>query len=135
MRLQPLRDEFSSCSTDLDMPSAGRTPTLQDKEHRLKPVPQKKNAQTEPGRTFLQKLLYANSWAPSTKIFRRYWRGLWLAGTQENRNSPELLCNLAFGVWNLRLPQFDRISLRVMHAGKPAGGIGRVNLDLDSCGP
>jgi hypothetical protein len=54
--------------------------------------------------------------------------------TQEkSRNNPELLCNLAFGVWNLRLPQFDRISLRVMHAGKPAVGIRlRVNLDLDS---
>jgi hypothetical protein len=56
--------------------------------------------------------------------------------TQEkSRNSPELLCDLAFGVWNLRLPQFDRISLRVMHAGEPAVGIRlRVNLDLDSCG-
>src|ERR1700730_15437893 len=58
------------------------------------------------------------------------------AATQEkSRNSPELLCNLAFGVWNLRLPQFDRISLRVMQAGKPAVGIRlRVNLDLDSRG-
>jgi len=35
--------------------------------------------------------------------------------TQEKlRNSPELLCNLAFSVWNLRLPQFDRILLGVM---------------------
>src|SRR5580700_385245 len=54
---------------------------------------------------------------------------------EKSRNSPELLCNLAFGVWNLRLPQFDRISLRVMHAGKPAVGIRlRVHLDLDSSG-
>src|SRR5580700_4095773 len=52
---------------------------------------------------------------------------------EKSRNSPELLCNLAFGVWNLWLPQFDRISLRVMHAGKPTVGIRlRVNLDLDS---
>ena len=56
------------------------------------------------------------------------------AATQEkSRNSPELLCNLAFGVWNLRLPQFDRISLRVMQAGEPTVGMGlRVNLDRDS---
>ena len=55
--------------------------------------------------------------------------------TQEkSRNSPELPSQLAWSVWSRSLPQFDRISLRVMHAGKPAGGIGRVNLDLDSCG-
>ena len=56
------------------------------------------------------------------------------AATLENsRNSPEPLCNLAFSVWNLGLPQFDRISLRVMQAGKPAVGIRlRVNLDRDS---
>jgi hypothetical protein len=54
--------------------------------------------------------------------------------TQEkSRNNPGLLCNLAFGVWNLRLPQFDRISLRVMHAGEPTVGIRlRVNLYRDS---
>src|SRR5260370_29263557 len=52
------------------------------------------------------------------------------APTQEkSRNSPELLCNLPFGVWNLRLPQFDRISLRVMQAAEPPVGIRlRVNL-------
>jgi hypothetical protein len=45
----------------------------------------------------------------------------------------ELLCNLAFRVSNLRLPQFDRIPLRVMQAGEPAVGIRlRVNLHLDS---
>ena len=56
------------------------------------------------------------------------------AATQEKlRNSPELLCNLAFGVCDLRLPQFDRISLGVMQAGEPAVGIRlRVNLHLDS---
>jgi len=48
------------------------------------------------------------------------------AATQEkSRNSPELLCDLAFGVWNLRLPQFDRISLRVMQAGEPAVKLAR----------
>ena len=41
----------------------------------------------------------------------------------KSRDSPGLLCNLAFGVWSLRLPQFDRISLRVMQASKPAVGI------------
>ena len=41
-----------------------------------------------------------------------------LAAVQEkSRNSLELLCKLAFSVWNLRLPQFDRISPRVMQAG------------------
>jgi hypothetical protein len=38
-------------------------------------------------------------------------------------------------VWSVRfcrLPQFDGISLRIVHAGKPAGGIGWVHLDLDS---
>jgi hypothetical protein len=60
----------------------------------------------------------------------------WPVTQEKSRNNPGLLCNLAFGVWNLRLPQFDRISLRVMHAGKPAVGIRlRVHLDLDSCGP
>ncbi len=56
------------------------------------------------------------------------------AVTQEEfRNSPELFRDLAFSVWNLRLPQFDRIPLRVMQAGEPAVGIGlRVNLDRDS---
>jgi hypothetical protein len=56
------------------------------------------------------------------------------AVTQEKfRNSPELLCNLAFGVCNLRLPQFDGIPLRVMQAGEPAVGIRlRVNLYGDS---
>ena len=54
--------------------------------------------------------------------------------TQEKlRNSPELFGNLAFGVWNLRLPQFDRISLRVVQASEPAVGIRlRVNVDRDS---
>jgi hypothetical protein len=58
-----------------------------------------------------------------------------LPSCPQSRNSPKLFSNLARSVWLCRLPQFDRISLRVMHAGKPAGGIGRVNLDLDSCGP
>ena len=58
------------------------------------------------------------------------------AATPEKfRNSPELLCNLAVSVWNLRLLQFDRISLRIMQAGEPAVGIRlRVNLDRDSRG-
>ena len=55
--------------------------------------------------------------------------------TQEQSRNSEPLCNLAFGVWNLRLPQFNRISLRVMHAGEPAVRIRlRVHLDLDSSG-
>src|SRR4029077_7612747 len=49
------------------------------------------------------------------------------------RRNPELLCNLAFGVWNLRLPQFDRVPLGVMQATEPAVGIRlRVNLHRDS---
>jgi hypothetical protein len=58
------------------------------------------------------------------------------AVTQEKfRNSPELFSNLAWSVSSCRLPQFDRISLRVMQAGEPAVGIRlRVNLDRDSCG-
>jgi len=49
------------------------------------------------------------------------------------RNSPELFRDLAFSVWTRRLPQFDRISLRVMQVSKPAVGIRlRVNLDRDS---
>jgi hypothetical protein len=59
----------------------------------------------------------------------------WPVTQEKSRNSPELFSKLVWSVWLCRLPQFDRISLRVMHAGKPAGGIGRVNLDLDSCGP
>jgi hypothetical protein len=53
--------------------------------------------------------------------------------TQEGfRNSPELLCNLAFSVCNFRLPQFDGIPLGVMQAGEPAVRIRlRVNLDRD----
>ena len=56
--------------------------------------------------------------------------------TQEkSKNSPRLFSKLVWSAGLCGLPQFDRISLRVMHAGKPAGGIGRVNLDLDSCSP
>ena len=55
--------------------------------------------------------------------------------TQEkSRNSLGLFSKLVWSAGLCGLPQFDRISLRVMHAGKPARGIGRVNLDLDSCG-
>jgi hypothetical protein len=43
--------------------------------------------------------------------------------------------NLAWTVSSCRLPQFNRISFRVVQAGEAAVGIGlRVNLDLDSCG-
>ena len=54
--------------------------------------------------------------------------------TQEkSRNSPELLSKLVWSVWLCRLPQFDRIPLRVMKAGESAVGIRlRVNLDCDS---
>ena len=49
------------------------------------------------------------------------------------KNSPKVFRNLALSVWNLRLPQFDRIPLRVMQAGEPAVGIRLwVNLDRDS---
>jgi len=55
------------------------------------------------------------------------------ATQKKSRNTPKLLCSLAFGVWTFWLPQFDRISLRVMQASEPAVGIRlRVNLDLDS---
>ena len=54
---------------------------------------------------------------------------------ERSRDSPELSSDLASGLLSFRLPQFDRISLRVMQAGKPAVGIRlRVNLDRDSCG-
>jgi len=59
--------------------------------------------------------------------------GLPVRTQEEFRNSPELFRNLAFSVWNLRLPQFDRIPLRVMQASEPAVGIRlRVNLNRDS---
>src|SRR5205807_9556267 len=59
--------------------------------------------------------------------------GLPVRTQEEFRNSPELFRNLAFSVWNLRLPQFDRIPLRVMQASEPAVGIRLwVNLDSDS---
>jgi hypothetical protein len=56
--------------------------------------------------------------------------------TQEkSRNSPELFSKLPRGGWLCRLPQSDRISLRVVQAGEPAVGIRlRVNLDRDSSG-
>jgi len=45
------------------------------------------------------------------------------------------LSNLACSVSSCRLPQFNRISFRVVQSGKPAVGIKlRVNLDLDFCG-
>ena len=58
-----------------------------------------------------------------------------LVTQEKSRNSPGLFSKLVWSAGLCGLPQFDRISLRVMHAGKPAGGIGRVNLDLDSSGP
>jgi hypothetical protein len=63
-----------------------------------------------------------------------WWHYFRFVVTQKkSRNTPKLLCNLAFGAWTLWLPQFDRISLRVMQASEPAVGIRlRVNLDLDS---
>ena len=62
------------------------------------------------------------------------WITAGLSLTQEkSRSSPGLFSKLAWSGWLCRLPQFDRISLRVMHAGKPAVGIRlRVHLDLDS---
>jgi len=49
---------------------------------------------------------------------------------------PSIFCwppgKLAFGVWILGLPQFDRISFGVVYAGEPAYGIIRGNLDFDS---
>jgi hypothetical protein len=53
----------------------------------------------------------------------------------EIQKQSELFSKLPRGGWLCRLPQFDRISLRVMHAGEPAVRIRlRVNLDLDSSG-
>lgn len=47
-------------------------------------------------------------------------------------NNPELLTTLAWSVWSRGLPQFGRIPLGVVQAGKPSVGIGlRVSLDLD----
>src|ERR1700728_4244457 len=60
----------------------------------------------------------------------RSWRRMSPTRSYHDRwgGRPERLCNLS-----PRLPQFDRISLRVMQAGEPAVGISlRVNLDLDS---
>ena len=38
-------------------------------------------------------------------------------------------------MWRCGLPQFERISFRVMQAGEPAVGVGLgVDLDLDLCG-
>ena len=49
--------------------------------------------------------------------------------------SIERLNNLAWSSHSSRLPQLDRISVRVMQAGETAVGIRlRVNLDRDSCG-
>jgi hypothetical protein len=72
----------------------------------------------------------------SFQVYRRQplpWDYFRFARQEEFRNSPELFRDLAFSVWNLRLPQFDRIPLRVMQASEPAVGIRlRVNLDRDS---
>src|SRR6266705_5027362 len=49
------------------------------------------------------------------------------------KSSPELFGNLAWSFLYRRLPQFDRISLRVMQAGEPSVRVRlRVNLDHDS---
>ena|SRR6266550_4686402 len=67
---------------------------------------------------------------PGVLVVQNHFR---VARQEEFRNSPELFRNLAFSVWNLRLPQFDRIPLRVMQASEPAVGIRlRVNLNRDS---
>ncbi len=59
--------------------------------------------------------------------------GAGLIWPSRRANACELFRDLAFSVWNLRLPQFDRIPLRVMQASEPAVGIRlRVNLDRDS---
>jgi hypothetical protein len=52
-----------------------------------------------------------------------------------SRNSSASLSDLAASVWSCRLPQFDRVSLGVMQAGKPsdAGIRFRVNLNLYPC--
>jgi hypothetical protein len=54
-----------------------------------------------------------------------------------SRNSSASLSDLAASVWSCRLPQFDRVSLGVMQAGKPsdAGIRFRVNLNLYPCSP
>ena len=56
--------------------------------------------------------------------------------TQEkSRNSPGLFSKLPRGGWLCRLPQLDRISLRVVQADEPAVGIRlRINLGRDSSG-
>ena len=57
----------------------------------------------------------------------------WPPSQERSRNSPELRSNLANG-WSRRLPQFDRISFRVVQTRKPAVGIRpRINLDRNSC--
>src|ERR1700693_5344931 len=57
----------------------------------------------------------------------------WPATQEKSRDRPELHYNSAFSVLSLGLPQFDRISLRVMQAAEPAVGIRLwVNLDFDS---
>ena len=58
-----------------------------------------------------------------------------LVSREKSRNCPELFSKLVWSVGLCGLPQFDRISLRVMDAGKPSVGIRlRVNLDFDSGG-
>jgi hypothetical protein len=58
-----------------------------------------------------------------------------LVTQEKSRNRPELFSKLAWGGWLCRLPQLDRISVRVVQAGEPTVGIRlRVNLDRDSSG-
>ena len=60
-------------------------------------------------------------------------RKLELRGDIPVRTVTRLFSKLVWSDWLCGLPQFDRISLRVMQAGEPAVGIRLlVNLDLDS---
>src|ERR1700687_3721756 len=58
------------------------------------------------------------------------------SGRDDNINSTNFRDRaLAWSSYSSRLPQLDRISLRVMQAGETAVGIRlRINLDRDSCG-
>src|SRR6267143_171052 len=78
-------------------------------------------------------VLFADISPTVPRAFPRTARSNFRLAQEEFRNSPELFRDLAFSVWTLRLPQFDRIPLRVMQASEPAVGIRlRVNLDRDS---
>ena len=75
-------------------------------------------------------------WAGGRQPFPyRTTEGLPVTHQEKSRSSPERFSNLAWTVSSCRLPQFNRISFRVVQAGEAAVAIRlRVKLDLDSCG-